>query len=103
MAVYARGSGKTFSIGQIVRVRLLEVTPLQGGLLLEMISDPLPAPAGRKAARQAITRERGAPRGRSGGGGGAGRSSGGGPPRRGKPNFDTRTRPKGSKGKGKRR
>lgn len=101
VAVYARGSGKTFSIGQIVRVRLLEVTPLQGGLLLEMISDPLPAPAGRKAARQAITRERGAPRGRSGGGGGAGRSSGGGPPRRGKPKFDKRTLPK--KGKGKRR
>lgn len=103
VAVYARGSGKTFSIGQIVRVRLLEVTPLQGGLLLEMISDPLPAPAGRKAARQAITRERGAPRGRTGGGGGAGRSSGGGPPRRGKPKFDKRTLPKGSKGKGKRR
>lgn len=98
VAVYARGSGKTFSIGQIVRVRLLEVTPLQGGLLLEMMSEPLPAPPGRKAARQAITRERGAPRGRSGGGGGR---SGGGPPRRGKPKFDKRTLPK--KGKPKRR
>jgi ribonuclease R len=95
VAVYARGSGKTFSIGQMVRVKLREVTPLQGGLLLEMLSEPLPPPPGRKAARQAITRERGAPRGRSGGGGG------GGPPRRGKPKFDKRTLPK--KGKPKRR
>lgn len=90
MAVYARRSGKTFSLGQIVRVRLLEVTPLQGGLLLEMISDPLPAPKGRSAVRKQITRESAAPRSRSGG-----------PPRKGRPKFDKRTLPK--KGKGKRR
>jgi ribonuclease R len=90
MAVYARRSGKTFSLGQIVRVRLLEVTPLQGGLLLEMISDPLPAPKGRSAVRKQITRESAAPRGRRGG-----------PPRKGKPKFDKRSLPK--KGKGKRR
>lgn len=97
VAVYARGSGKTFSMGQIVRVRLREVTPLQGGILLEMLSEPLPAPKGRQAARQAITRESGPPRGRSGGGGG--------PPRRGKPKFDKRTLPKSGpkKGKGKRK
>ena len=90
MAVYARGSGKTFSLGQIVRVRLLEVTPLQGGLLLEMLSEPMPAPKGRQAIRKQITRESAAPRGRRGG-----------PPRKGKPKFDKRTLPK--KGKGKRR
>lgn len=89
MAVYARGSGKTFSLGQIVRVRLLEVTPLQGGLLLEMLSEPMPAPKGRQAIRKQITRESAAPRGRRG------------PPRKGKPKFDKRTLPK--KGKGKRR
>lgn len=88
MAVYSRGSGKTFSLGQIVRVRLLEVTPLQGGLLLEMLSEPMPAPKGRQAIRKQITRESAAPRGRRGG-----------PPRKGKPKFDKRTLPK----KGKRR
>ena len=30
MAIYARGSGETYSLGQIVRVKLREVTPLQG-------------------------------------------------------------------------
>jgi ribonuclease R len=94
MAVYARGSGKTFSLGQIVRVRLKEVTPLQGGLLLEMISDPLPAPAGRSAARKAISRDSDGPR--------ASRAGGGGPPRRGKPKFNKRTLPPGA-GKKKRR
>jgi ribonuclease R len=88
MAVYARGSGKTFSLGQIVRVRLMEVTPLQGGLLLEMISDPLPAPAGRSAARKAISRDSDGTRSHRGGGGG--------PPRRSKPKFDKRTLPPGS-------
>jgi ribonuclease R len=95
MAVYARGSGKTFSLGQIVRVRLREVTPLQGGLLLEMISDPMPAPAGRREARKAITREKGAPRSHRG-------PPGKGPPRKGKPKFDKRSLPKGA-GKKKRR
>jgi ribonuclease R len=88
MAVYARGSGKTFSLGQIVRVRLLEVTPLQGGLLLEMLSEPMPAPKGRQAIRKQITRESAAPRGRRSG-----------PPRKGKPKFDKRTLPKKGKRK----
>ena len=92
MAVYARGSGKTFSLGQIVRVRLLEVTPLQGGLLLEMLSEPLPAPKGRQEARKMLTRESGGSRGYRGGGGGAGK----GPPRRGKPKFDKRSLPPGA-------
>ncbi len=93
MAIYARGSGKTYSLGQIVRVKLREVTPLQGGLLLELISDPLPAPAHRTDARREMDLGR-APR-RSGGSGGGGR------PRKGKPKFDKRTLPK--KGGSKRR
>lgn len=40
MELYSRESGDTFSLGQIVRVRLKEVTPIQGGLLLEMLSPP---------------------------------------------------------------
>jgi ribonuclease R len=65
----------------------MEVTPLQGGLLLEMISDPLPAPAGRSAARKAISRDSDGTRSHRGGGG---------PPRRSKPKFDKRTLPPGS-------
>jgi ribonuclease R len=42
MAIYSRSSGATYTLGQIVRVRLKEVTPLQGGLLLEMLSEPTP-------------------------------------------------------------
>jgi len=83
MEIYARGSGKTYALGQTVRVRLKEVTPLQRGLLLEMLSDPLPAPKGRAAARQKLDAERHtSPRGR------------GGPPRKGKPKFNKKTLPK---------
>jgi len=83
MEIYARGSGKTYALGQTVRVRLKEVTPLQGGLLLEMLSEPLPAPKGRAAARKKADAERHtSPRGR------------GGPPRRGKPKFNKKTLPK---------
>lgn len=48
MAIFERGSGRSFSLGQIVRVRLLEVIPLQGSVLLEMLSDPGP-PSGRRS------------------------------------------------------
>ena len=51
MELYERASGQTFSLGQIVKVRLKEVTPLQGGLLLEMLSDPQPATVARREAR----------------------------------------------------
>ena len=86
MEIYARGSGKTYALGQTVRVRLKEVTPLQGGLLLEMLSEPLPAPKGRAAARKKADAERHtSPRGR------------GGPPRRGKPKFNKKTLPKHKK------
>ncbi|KCZ87690.1 ribonuclease R [Hyphomonas jannaschiana VP2] len=82
MEIYARGSGKTYSMGQTVRVRLKEVTPLQGGLLLEMLSEPQPAPKGRAEARKAADAGGRSPRGR------------GGPPRRGKPKFNKKTLPK---------
>ena len=82
MEIYARGSGMTYAMGQTVRVRLKEVTPLQGGLLLEMLSEPLPAPKGRAAARKAADAGARSPRGR------------GGPPRRGKPKFNKKTLPK---------
>ncbi len=80
VSIYERRSGLTYGLGQIVRVRLKEVAPIQGGLLLEMISDPLPAPKGRREARQRV--ERDAPRGRKG------------PPRKGPPKFSKKTLPK---------
>ncbi|KJS25829.1 MAG: ribonuclease R [Hyphomonadaceae bacterium BRH_c29] len=86
MEIYTRGSGKTYGLGQTVRVRLKEVTPLQGGLLLEMLSEPMPAPKGRREAREKLDAERASPRGR------------GGPPRRGKPKFNKKTLPKHKRG-----
>ncbi|WP_291076738.1 ribonuclease R [Hyphomonas sp.] len=86
MQIYARGSGKTFGLGQIVRVKLKEVTPLQGGLLLEMLSEPMPAPKGRREARQradAGHRSRRRP--------GPGKPTG---KRAGKPKFNKKTLPK---------
>lgn len=41
-------SGKRYELGQTVEVRLSEVTPLEGGLLLEILSDPKPRRAGEK-------------------------------------------------------
>ena len=80
MQIYARGSGKTYALGQIVKVKLKEVTPLQGGLLLEMLSEPLPAPKHRKDARQKAQNDQ--PKSRRG------------PPRKGKPKFSKKTLPK---------
>ncbi|MEM8616679.1 MAG: RNB domain-containing ribonuclease, partial [Pseudomonadota bacterium] len=52
MALVAERSGKRYEMGQAVEVRLDEVTPLEGGLLLELISDPKPARAGHKPMRR---------------------------------------------------
>ena len=41
-------SGKRYELGQTVEVRLSEVTPLAGGLLLEILSDPKPRRPGEK-------------------------------------------------------
>ncbi len=86
MQIYARGSGKTFGLGQIVRVKLKEVTPLQGGLLLEMLSEPMPAPKGRREARQRADAGH-RPRRRPGPGKPTGK-------RTGKPKFNKKTLPK---------
>ena len=47
-ALIGENSGKRYELGQSVRVRLTEVTPLEGGLLLELLSDPKPRRAGEK-------------------------------------------------------
>nr|WP_070961646.1 ribonuclease R [Hyphomonas sp. Mor2] len=47
-ALVAEQSGKRYELGQTVEVRLAEVTPLEGGLLLELLSDPKPRRPGEK-------------------------------------------------------
>lgn len=47
-ALIGDSSGKRYELGQPVRVRLNEVTPLEGGLLLEILSDPRPRRPGEK-------------------------------------------------------
>ncbi|MEM7492616.1 MAG: ribonuclease R [Pseudomonadota bacterium] len=54
-ALIAEKSGKRYEMGMDVTVRLEEVTPLEGGLLLEIISDPKP----RKPGEKLPTRTRG--------------------------------------------
>ncbi len=48
MQLVARGSGKRYVLGQGVKAKLLEVTPLQGGLLLEITSAPKPRQKGQQ-------------------------------------------------------
>lgn len=48
-ALVTRGSGRRYEMGQQVSVRLREATPLTGGLILEMLSRPLPKKAGSQA------------------------------------------------------
>ena len=47
-ALIGDASGKRYELGQPVQVRLREVTPLEGGLLLEILSDPRPRRPGEK-------------------------------------------------------
>ncbi len=68
-ALVGEASGGVYRMGQAVTVRLKEVTPLQGGLLFEMLSEPeknitLPKErSGRKTARKKnITAKRKKPR-----------------------------------------
>ncbi|MEO1101363.1 MAG: ribonuclease R [Pseudomonadota bacterium] len=51
MSLVARGSGLRFELGQPVTVELKEVTPLQGGLLLEMLSKPRPKKKGAQTSK----------------------------------------------------
>lgn len=47
-ALIGEHSGKRYELGQAVTVRLREVTPLEGGLLLELLSEPKPRRPGEK-------------------------------------------------------
>lgn len=47
MALVAEKSGKRFEMGMAVTVRLREVTPMEGGLLLEILSKPKPRRQGK--------------------------------------------------------
>ena len=47
-AMIGETTGKGYRLGQTVRVRLEEATPLTGGLRLTMLSDPEPVPKGPK-------------------------------------------------------
>ena len=47
-ALIGEQSGKRYELGQTVDVRLSEVTPLEGGLLLELLSEPKPRRPGEK-------------------------------------------------------
>jgi ribonuclease R len=50
-ALVGERSGERYLLGQKVQVRLEEATPISGGLLFEMISDPLPAQPGWRRTR----------------------------------------------------
>jgi ribonuclease R len=45
-------TGKRYELGQPITVRLEEVTPLEGGLLLEVLSDPRPRKPGEKVQKR---------------------------------------------------
>ena len=51
-ALVGERSGQRYLLGQKVKVRLEEATPISGGLLFEMLSDPLPPdPTWRRTRR----------------------------------------------------
>ena len=61
-ALVGQRSGRRWTLGRMVQVRLVEATPLTGGLLFEMLSDPDPADPNAPAPRYGM-RDRGGPRG----------------------------------------
>ncbi len=48
-SIIGETTGGVYRLGQPVRVRLAEATPLTGGLRFDMVSDPLPGAPGKKA------------------------------------------------------
>ncbi len=58
MSMVGERTGQTFRMGDMVDVRLLEVTPLVGGLRFEMLSK---GTAGKPAGRKQFSRKRGKP------------------------------------------
>ncbi|WP_396593557.1 ribonuclease R [Brevundimonas sp. R86498] len=82
-ALVGERSGQRYTLGRRVEVKLKEATPITGGLLLEMLSDPEPRDPNAAAPRLGL-------RGRGPGGDGppkrgAGRPGGPKPPRGGRP------------------
>ena len=75
MALVAEKSGKRYEMGMPVTVRLSEVAPMEGGLLLEIVSPPkprrkgedLPSPSRGKSFKRRPTRSKGGtrPRGKT--------------------------------------
>jgi ribonuclease R len=66
-ALVGEQSGERFSLGMRIEVRLEEATPVSGGLLFAVLTDPLPpVPGWRKArpSRQTQGRDRGRERGK---------------------------------------
>lgn len=74
-ALIGRDSGGRYTLGQAVEARLIEATPLTGGLLFEMQTPPTPGPRPGKSARNKYS---GPHKGRrsSGGGKKAGQKAG---------------------------
>lgn len=69
-ALVGERTGLRWTLGADVMVRLIEATPITGGLLFEMLSDPSPAPPGAAAPRLGVrSRGRPPPRGGAKGGG----------------------------------
>jgi ribonuclease R len=66
-ALVGEQSGERFSLGMRVEVRLEEATPVSGGLLFQVLTDPLPPVPGWRKARQSKQtqgRDRGRERGK---------------------------------------
>lgn len=80
-ALVGERSGQRYTLGRMVEVKLTEATPITGGLLFEMLSDPEPRDPNAPAPRLGM-------RGRGGDGSpkrGTGRTGGPKPPRGGRP------------------
>jgi ribonuclease R len=89
-------SGVRWPLGMPVEVRLAEATPLTGGLLFEMLSEPMPADPNAPRPRLGVrARNDRGPHGSRGGGGSGGPFKG--PPRPGAPRQGQPGRPKGIK------
>ncbi len=71
-ALVGERTGRRWRLGARVRVRLREATPLTGGLLFEMLSEPEAADLSQPRPRQGVRRRQHGPQGR-GGRGGSGR------------------------------
>jgi ribonuclease R len=61
-ALVGAGSGRRFQLGQSVEVRLLEATPISGGLLFELVSSALPAREGFRPAHRSRAKPTFAPK-----------------------------------------